>query len=574
MQESNTIERDDASRQLDERLLELTALFEISRSLTSSLSLQSILENLLRIPMGHMLIGKGLILLKDSESEEYTIEGIKGLSRNFLGKSIRIDDPPSYTVFMDDLNDEYDWIDSLKEFDLELILPLNSSQGMIGLLGFSKKISGKPFTEGEVEFLNSLSNIASSAVTNGLMVEEIQSVNRRLDRKIQQLNTIFDISRELNTTLDREKIASLLSFAIMGELLVNRCAIFTRQNDTMELLLTKGFKVDLSGDGELLAISEPVELEDSPAYQKYHDAGLALLVPMRIHDEIRGVIGIGPKISSGHFDEADFEFLKTLGNQAVTSLENARLFEETLEKQRMEEELNLARSIQRQLLPSELPKIDGYQVSAINIPSKEVGGDYYDIIPISENEYGVCIADVSGKGAGAALLMANLQAGLHALKPKTGNMADMIGRINNLIYQNTDLDKFITFFYGVLNQTENTFTYCNAGHNPPYLLETSGGTKELMTGGLVLGMMPDMIYEVETITLKSTESMLLFTDGITETVNENDEEYAEERLQDLLKENKETNPDTLVNLILERLQIFQQSTPQIDDMTMIAIKKL
>lgn len=562
------------SQQLDERLLELTALFEISQSLTSSLSLQAILENLLRIPMGHMLISRGLVLLKKEMDGEFTIEGVKGLSRNFIGKSLRIDNPPGHTTFFQEFDGTDDWKAFFKEFEIHLLLPLNSSQGIIGILGFGDKIGGKPFTESEVEFLNSLSNIASSAVSNGLMVDQIQQVNRQLDRKVQQLNTIFDISRELNSTLDQYKIANLLSFAIMGELLVNKCVIYFKEQKQMTMLLNKGIKSELKNDDALLGLSEPVLLEESSNFKEFYNSGLALLVPMRMHEETCGVIGIGPKINPAPFAESDLEFLKTLGNQAVTSLENARLFQETLEKQRMEEELNLARNIQRGLLPNELPLLSGFDIAAMNVSSKEVGGDYYDIIPLSDTEFGITIADVSGKGAGAALLMSNLQASLHALKPSRENLSQMIAQINDLIHRNTDLDKFITFFYGILDITTHEFVYCNAGHNPPILIRANHQVEELSTGGLVLGMMPNVIYETGSVQMNRFDVLSMFTDGITETIDIEDEEFGEQRLVEVLLKNTNASAKNILDAIIDQTNQFKGDMPQYDDMTMILMKSI
>jgi sigma-B regulation protein RsbU (phosphoserine phosphatase) len=572
MKEKKDKERSDSSQQLDQRLLELTALFEISRSLTSSLSIRSILENILRIPMGHMLIGRGIVLLQHDLDGEFIVDELKGLSRNLIGKSLRIDSPPTRATLVDESDRACKWLDFFREFGIEFLLPLISSRGTIGIVGFGKKIGNKAYTEREIEFLNSLSNIAASAVVNGLIVEESQQINRNLDRKVQQLNTIFDIGRELNTTLDRKKIGSLLSFAVMGELLVNRCIVFTKNEGKMEVLVAKGVNTDIEVIPELNEISEPILVEESERFSKYKDSGISMLVPMRLQDETKGILAIGSKISGVDFDDADEEFLTTLGNQATTSLENARLFEEALEKQRMEEELNLAQSIQQGLLPAELPKMKNYDIAAINVPSHQVGGDYFDVITISEELYGITIADVSGKGAGAALLMANLQASIHALAGSDMPVGKMVSRINNLIYQNTALDKFITFFYAQLDIKNNTFTYCNAGHNPPYIIGSNRKVLELMTGGIILGMMANIEFETETLRLKAGDLIVMFTDGITEAMNEKEEEFGEKRLLSFVKDSPDKSAQDLIEGILSEVDSFSGALPQADDITMVIVK--
>ena len=565
-------EKKELSQQLDEQLLELSALFEISRSLTSTLSIRSILENILRIPMGHMLITRGIVLLAKGSDGEFILEELKGLPRNLVGKTLRIDNPPTRSLLIREIQGDFDWIEFFKEFGIELVLPLFSSRGTIGIVGFGEKIGGKPFDEREVEFLDSLSNIAATAVANGLMVEEIQQVNRNLDRKIQQLNTIFDIGRELNVTLDRKKIGSLMSFAVMGELLVNKCAIFTKEEGKMQSLVAKGIDPLLEGTPELSEIAEPLLLDDTKRFKNFKKLGFAALIPMRQQDETKGLLAIGPKISGIGFDEGDLEFLTTLGNQAMTSLENARLFEETLEKQRMEEELNLARNIQQGLLPSELPKLKGYEIAALNIPSRQVGGDYFDVIPVSGDLYGIAIADVSGKGAGAALLMANLQASLQALTAGGVEIGEMVSRINDLIYRNTALDKFITFFYGQLHIKTNVFTFCNAGHNPPYKMSSKGKTEELSIGGIILGMMPDMKFETGEVILKPGDRIVMFTDGITEAMDTKEEEFGEERLQNTIQKWPDLSAQDLMDKISSEVKQFSEGAPQADDITMVVLK--
>jgi len=561
-----------ADSQLDQRLLELTALFEISRSLTSSLSINSILDNILRIPMGQMLISKGVVLIKKKPKGDFILEASKGVGRTLQGKTLNIIDPPNQLVMINEMGEQHEWVEFFKEFGIKILIPLISSQGIIGIVGFGDKIGQQPYLEREVEFLNSLSNIAASAVANGLMVEEIRSINRDLDRNIQQLNTIFDISRELNMTLDREKIGSLLSFAVMGELMVNKCVVFVKREERMEVLVSKGITSEISHSSELCEISEFLNLNETERFQQYREMGINVLVPMRIQDETKGVLALGSKISGGGFSDADREFLTTLGNQAMSSLENARLFEEALEKQRMEEELNLARNIQQGLLPSKLPDLEGHDIAATNIPSRQVGGDYFDVIKIEEDRYGIAIADVSGKGAGAALLMSNLQASLHVLISTGVGVGEMVAKINNLIFENTDLDKFITFFYGELNTKENKFTYCNAGHNPPFKINRNGKIEELMTGGLILGMMPDQIFETETISLDSGDSIVMFTDGITEAMNEKSEEFGEERLKSIIKKSLDLSSKELMEKIIGDVRKYSGSMPQADDITIIILR--
>jgi len=556
---------------LDQRLLELSALFEITQTITSSLTLGSVLENVLRIPMGYCLISKGIILLKDKTGLDFTVEGLRGFPRELMHKTMRIARPPAHTLLMRSHQGQEDWISFFREFGVEIVLPLGTSRGVIGLLGFGERIGGKAFGEREIEFLDSLSNIAATALSNSLMVDEIQSINQQLDRKVQQLNTLFDIGHELNTTLEMQTIGSILSFAIMGELMVNRCVVLVGEGNRVEVLVSKGLAHAPPAGPQVLNLTQPLHLEDGNSFPELKQAGLSVIVPMRIHDETRGAFAVGAKLSRQPFTQADLEFLTTLGNQAITAIENARLFREALEKQRMEEELRFAQNIQKDLLPKSMPRLDGYDIAGINLSSREVGGDYYDVLRLSDTHFGIAIADVAGKGAGAALLMASLQASLRALAHVDFPIKNLVFRINNLIFENTALDKFITFFYGVLDARQRTFTYCNAGHNPPMWISKAGGIRQLEKGGLILGMMANVPYETESITLESGDRLILYTDGISEAVNSRGEEFGIERIEQTAAQNADASARDAVDALIEGVKRFRGDAYQNDDMTLVVV---
>ena len=202
------------SDDVDRRLLELSALFEISQTLNSSLNLQSILNNVLLVPMGRMMLGKGVILIK-KDLNIFTIESIKGLPHKLKGKEIELSNLPDHAFFLNETGLEEPWVDFFKESRIELMIPFISRTDTIGLIGFSRKITGESFNDEEIEFLESLTNIATTSIENAIVFDQIQSVNRQLDHRIQELNTLFDIGKELNLTLDKNKILKLLSYALM-----------------------------------------------------------------------------------------------------------------------------------------------------------------------------------------------------------------------------------------------------------------------------------------------------------------------------------------------------------------------
>ena len=448
------------------------------------------------------------------------------------------------------------------------------------MIGFSRKITGEDFSDNEIEFLNSLTNIATTSIENALVFDQIQNVNRQLDHKIQELNTLFDIGKELNLTLDKTKILKLLSYALMGQVTVNSFFIALRENDEFQVEMVKG-SLFTKQEGQrcqelcekCLSLTGPhLQNEQTDLDNFLLESNVSVVVPMQIQNETRGFIFLGEKITKQLYSESDLEFLQTLGNVAIISLENARLFEETLEKQRLEEEMALARNIQSRLLPKSMPDFPNIKIHGLNVPSKHVGGDYFDIISLDKSRLGITIADVSGKGTPASLLMSNLQASLHSLIRENYSLDMLVSKINTVIYNNTDPEKYITFFYGQLERESLRMDYVNAGHNPPYLLHKNGDIEELSKGGIILGMMTDIEYEIGRCQLLPGDVLILYTDGVTETMTPDDVEFEEKGLMDFLrKQSNKTNPEQINSELIQELHRFSQGAPQGDDITLLTL---
>ena len=256
-------------------------------------------------------------------------------------------------------------------------------------------------------------------------------------------------------------------------------------------------------------------------------------------------------------------------NAMVTDL--GRMLEEVKEKERLEGELEAARAIQMKLLPQSTPQLPGYLIAAASLPAKQVGGDYYDFLPHPTGHLSIVVGDVSGKGMPAALLMANLQASLHALCESNLEVQDLIARLNRVLFVNTDPQIFATFFFGLLDPTSGKITYVNAGHNAPVVCG-NGWLEELKTGGLPLGVIQDSAYSLGQTTLKPGELMALYSDGVVEATNSTEEEFGEERFIELLKEHRGEEPEAILQKVIQAVESFC-GTPQ-DDVTLVIIKRL
>ncbi len=252
--------------------------------------------------------------------------------------------------------------------------------------------------------------------------------------------------------------------------------------------------------------------------------------------------------------------------------------EEALEREHLERELKTARDIQEKLLPDEMPQIPGFEIIGTNIPSLQVGGDYFDFIDLPSGHLGIAIGDVCGKGIPAALLMANLQAGLHGQAVAPTEIASVIARMNDLLVRSTDINMFATFFYGVLDRRSSTFISTNAGHNPPLHFRENGDYKKLSANGLIIGFLANQKYKQHTSKIEPGDVLVLFTDGITEALREveakEEEKYfGERRLVDVIKKNVNKPAREIQAAILRAISDFTAGAPQNDDITLVVIKR-
>lgn len=236
-----------------------------------------------------------------------------------------------------------------------------------------------------------------------------------------------------------------------------------------------------------------------------------------------------------------------------------------------DEELQEARQIQDSLLPTQLPQVSGYEISAMTQPLRFVGGDYYSVVRINDRYTAFCIADVAGKGMPAALLMSSLQAALQPLILQNLSPRELCRRLNRILCDLTPIGKFISFFYAVLDSFENRLTYCNAGHNPPLLIRSDGQSMELKSTGAVLGQFPDWVYEQNELQMKSADRLLLFTDGLVEASNSSDEPFGETNLIRIALENAQSSAQDLMGLLIRAASQHAAEHFQ-DDASLIVLK--
>ncbi|MCH8288093.1 MAG: SpoIIE family protein phosphatase [Candidatus Marinimicrobia bacterium] len=563
---------------LEERRQDLNDLFEVSHRLSSLTSYEAIVEQVLLSLMGRLMIQKSACLLIAGEEELELIKA-KGLEGVDDGMIVGYADLPEVFSSVEEMEEGDPLRKFLSEQKLEVIFPMVRKGELMGVLAFGKRLSGGGYEKDEISYISSLLSLSASAIENALVLSEINIINRGLDRKNQELQTLFELGKELNSTLNQETIVSQFGYALMGQLMVGRFILYLKSEGLLEIFHNKGFS---SSHIESLAphldavaeISEPVLInEHQNDWQKaFRSAGVAAMIPLTIQGENKGTLCLEQRKGKDPLTDADLQLLYTMGGQVIISLENARLFDESLEKQRLQEELNLAREIQQGLLTSDFELDGGWVIYGRNVPSREVGGDYFDVIKMEDGRIGVAIADVSGKGAGASLLMSNLQASLRALINVEPDLGLLVKRINKILYENTSADKFITFFIGIIDPVSRKLTFCNAGHNPPLMFSNAGKVRQLEEGGLIIGILDDAEYETESVDLAAGDKIVMYTDGITEAENDSDEEFGESRLITYVQANLSKNPEELVNSIIDEVKKFAPDISSQDDVTLLVLE--
>ena len=545
----------------------LTALVEFSRVINSSLDLNFILNNILFTCMGKFLAVKGLIVLKTNDVFE--LKSSKGISQELLAK-------------FPDINPKENFLENegmksfMNEVRLMAVEKIRSSDECLGFICLGEKLNQSPYSDDDREFLRTILNISATAIQNSKVLGQLTKVNRQLDSRVQRLNSLFELSKEFGLVNESTKVARLLVYSVIGQFLVYKFAVVTFEDDKINFLESKLNNHELETslkDSGLKNLSSPLSKEkiqnDFPELDKLK---IELVVPMQIQGKTKGLIFLGKRINDLVYTNDDIEFISSVGSLAIISLENQRLFLEELEKQKIEEELEIAREIQGNLLPQKKPSYKHFDVVAENITSRQVGGDYYDIISLDKNNFCIAIADVVGKGVPAALLMANLQAFLKVICKQGMKLDDATSLINDLVSENITDGKFITFFWGLLNDEKVSIHYVNAGHNPPLLIR-KGKIIKLEKGGIILGVMKTLRpYISETVELKKDDVIIMFTDGISEAKNINDDEFSDERLEKFVVEITNKPASEILAAIRNEVQKFTYGAVQSDDITLMIVK--
>lgn len=416
----------------------------------------------------------------------------------------------------------------------------------------------------------------------------LESSERR--HAVIELSTIVEATKRLNSTLDLAELLNIILQLTTRHTGAERGTVFLVDHERNEIWSLVGLGLDQHEirlpvnrgiAGWVAQHGESVNLPDAyadPRFESEIDLRLGfrtrsiLCLPIRNKDgETIGVLQLLNK-RSGAFTPADEAMLRAISDHVALALENAQLHRELLHKQRMERDLALARSIQLGLLPESPPQLEGFDIAVSHRPSLEVGGDYYDFIRLAPDTTLTVVADVEGKGVGSAMVMANLQATLHALLAHLHSLERLVESLNDMILTDTRGQKYMTMFVGLLDQPHRTLHYVNAGHVPPAVVRANGGIEYLREGGMVVGLFPSVHFDRGHVRLEPGDIVVACTDGITEANNPQEEEFGQERLVDLVARERALPASEIVQTVLTEVDRFSRGGTHEDDRVILILK--
>lgn len=392
-------------------------------------------------------------------------------------------------------------------------------------------------------------------------------LKNKYDLKELELNALLEVTQAINSNLSEADLYKIYHFTLRANLQIKKLALFVL-DEAWDCKVNFGTAVDFSDtmvNANFLEFDEITILEKQDKLGDFAEFEVCMPV---LHKAQR----LAFVFLEGAVD-VNFNFIQALTNIIIVAIENKKMARNALKQEALKKEMEIAREVQNFLFPETLPNEKGLQVAASYIPHQMVGGDYYDYIPIDDDRFLICIADVSGKGVPAAILMSNFQASLRTLVRQVTDITTIVHELNHQIMRSANGENFITFFGGIYDKKQKTFDYINAGHNPPMLICQENKIHLLETGTTILGSFDPLPF-IEKGEVKDLPKFMFFgyTDGLTETINTKNEEFGTKRVQDILYENQDISLGELHEKILNAIDEFRGENAYFDDITMLSCK--
>lgn len=424
------------------------------------------------------------------------------------------------------------------------------------------------------------------------MTEFLQEENQKLKQAVEELSLLNEIATAVSSTMPMEEINKLIVGKCLSRIRAEQGYISLvdsqeKSGNTHTLVrvfdkstLSVPFRLGITLTGWMVKNQTPLLVNDALSDERFQGTewnGVpirsVLAVPLKVKNKLIGFMSLFNK-KGGDFSAEEQRLLSIVGMSVASIIEQARLYAKEREAAVMEEDLRAAKTIQQNLLPKEIPKIPGFDLAGTMVPAKEVGGDYFDYLALPEARWGFVVADVSGKGLPAAMLMSNLQATIRGQSAVTNSCAQCVAIANRMLKASLSPGQFVTLFLAALDPAKKSLSYCNAGHNPPYLFKPGGSFRELTVGGPLLGPFDGLDYAEEKVQLSSGEVLVIFSDGVTEANSEAGEMFGEPRLLESARPVLARTAPEILSAVTESVRRFAGKTPAADDLTIMVIKAL
>jgi phosphoserine phosphatase RsbU/P len=401
-------------------------------------------------------------------------------------------------------------------------------------------------------------------------------LKKQFEIKELELNALLEITQAINSNLSEESLYKIYNFTLRSNLKLRKMALFVL-DDEWNCKASFGTEHQFHRSNLLPEFKTIQDITHLKEFAECDFTEFDIVIPVTHKSDTLALVFVGglEKNSPAYENEDGIRFIQALSNIIIVAIENKKLARKQLEQEAFRKELEIASDVQQFLFPETLPYTENLKVEASYLPHDMIGGDYYDYIPINKNQFLICVADVSGKGIPAALMMSNFQAVLRTLLRQTPNLTDIVEALNFQVLENTKGEKFITFFAAIYDVRLKTMVYVNAGHNPPILWDKNNGLRLLEDGSTVLGAMHPLPFLNEGF-VTGLDDFLLFcyTDGLTETVNEQGKEFGVEALMTYFNEDHTNTKDLKVihQDIIVALDKFKGKNGYHDDITILSCR--
>ena len=422
-------------------------------------------------------------------------------------------------------------------------------------------------------------------------LKELEAENESLKRSVAELSLLNELAITIGASNDSEQIIQSVIKRVVKSVKASQGDLMLMKEDEAHPLTTFIRTSDSKSPGSTFSLNESLIgwmqihkkplLINSPATDSRFKGtkwdpyiNNIICAPLMIRTRLIGVLtAYNNNREPTAFTEEDLRLLSIIASQSAQIIENARLHEEQQNYAWMREELRLAQNIQHSLLPQRETAVPGYDVAGFSQPAQIVGGDYFDVFPTLDNQFAFCVGDASGKGLPASLFISNVQATLQGQSLGNSSVSICLQRVNQLLYNRARRGLFVTLFYGVLNPATNQFSYSNAGHNRPLLKRTDKPINTLTLGDIAMGFLSEYTFREDTIIMMPGDTLLIYSDGITEAKNSKGALFETERLHDVFERSPTLTASETVDAIMDAVRAFTQEAPQSDDMTLLVLKR-